>query len=196
MLFPTATFAIFFLIVLPLSWLLMPKVHRWRPFIIVASYVFYAWWDWRFILLLAVCTVWNQVLAVRIHRSHGRGAAQGVAVARARRRSRAARLLQVLRLLRQLERQPLLRRRAERSDRRPLDRAAGRDLLLHVHGDQLRGRHLSRRLRPDDVREVRRLPVLLPASRGRADRPARRADPAVRDAARSPRASIRAVPST
>ena len=42
MLFPTATFAIFFLIVLPLSWLAMPKVHRWRPFIIVASYVFYA----------------------------------------------------------------------------------------------------------------------------------------------------------
>ncbi len=69
MLFPTATFAIFFLIVMPLSWLLMPKVHRWRPFIIVASYVFYAWWDWRFVLLLAGCTVWNQVMAVRIHRS-------------------------------------------------------------------------------------------------------------------------------
>ena len=69
MLFPTATFAIFFLIVLPLSWLAMPNVHRWRPFIIVASYVFYGWWDWRFIFLLAGCTVWNQVLAVRIHRA-------------------------------------------------------------------------------------------------------------------------------
>ena len=72
MLFPTATFAIFFLIVLPLSWLMMPKVHRWRPFIIVASYVFYSWWDWRFIFLLAGCTVWNQVLAVRIHRATAR----------------------------------------------------------------------------------------------------------------------------
>ena len=69
MLFPTATFAIFFLIVLPLSWLTMPKVHRWRPFILVASYVFYSWWDWRFIFLLAGCTLWNQVLAVRIHRA-------------------------------------------------------------------------------------------------------------------------------
>jgi alginate O-acetyltransferase complex protein AlgI len=68
-LFPTATFAIFFLLVLPLSWLTMPHVHRWRPFMIVASYVFYSWWDWRFIVLLAGCTVWNQVLAVRIHRS-------------------------------------------------------------------------------------------------------------------------------
>ena len=69
MLFPTATFAIFFLIVLPLSWLTMPWPHRWRPFIIAASYVFYSWWDWRFVLLLAGCTIWNQVLAVRIWRS-------------------------------------------------------------------------------------------------------------------------------
>ena len=69
MLFPTATFAIFFLIVLPLSWLTMPHVHRWRPLILVASYVFYSWWDWRFIFLLAGCTVWNQVFAVRIHRA-------------------------------------------------------------------------------------------------------------------------------
>ncbi len=69
MLFPTATFAIFFLLVLPLSWLTMQHVHRWRPFMIAASYVFYSWWDWRFIVLLAGCTVWNQLLAVRIHRS-------------------------------------------------------------------------------------------------------------------------------
>jgi D-alanyl-lipoteichoic acid acyltransferase DltB (MBOAT superfamily) len=68
-LFPTATFAIFFLIVLPLSWLTMPWPHRWRPFIIAASYVFYSWWDWRFVFLLAGCTLWNQVLAVRIWRS-------------------------------------------------------------------------------------------------------------------------------
>ncbi len=69
MLFPPATFAIFFLLVLPLSWLTMPWPHRWRPFIVLASYVFYSWWDWRFVFLLAGCTLWNQVLAVRIWRS-------------------------------------------------------------------------------------------------------------------------------
>jgi alginate O-acetyltransferase complex protein AlgI len=68
-LFPTATFAIFFLVVLPLSWLTMPWPHRWRPFIIAASYVFYGWWDWRFIFLLAGSTLLNQVMAVRIHRA-------------------------------------------------------------------------------------------------------------------------------
>ncbi len=69
MLFPTATFAIFFLCVLPLSWLAMPRPHRWRPFIVAASYVFYSWWDWRFVFLLAGSTLWNQLLAVAIHRS-------------------------------------------------------------------------------------------------------------------------------
>jgi D-alanyl-lipoteichoic acid acyltransferase DltB (MBOAT superfamily) len=71
-LFPTATFAFFFLLVLPLSWLTMQHVHRWRPFMIAASYVFYSWWDWRFIFLLAGCTLWNQLLAVRIHRAQVR----------------------------------------------------------------------------------------------------------------------------
>jgi alginate O-acetyltransferase complex protein AlgI len=67
-LFPTATFAIFFIVVLPLSWLLMPRGERWRPFIIAASYVFYSAWDWRFVFLLAASTLWNQVFALAIHR--------------------------------------------------------------------------------------------------------------------------------
>jgi alginate O-acetyltransferase complex protein AlgI len=70
-LFPTATFAIFFVIVLPLSWLLMPAVHRWRPFIVGASFVFYSWWDWRFIFLLAGSILWNQIMGVRIHQAAG-----------------------------------------------------------------------------------------------------------------------------
>jgi D-alanyl-lipoteichoic acid acyltransferase DltB (MBOAT superfamily) len=76
MLFPTATFALFFMVVLPLSWLAMPWPHRWRPFMIVASYVFYAGWDWRFCFLLAVSTLWNQVLAVRIWRTDAGDAAR------------------------------------------------------------------------------------------------------------------------
>jgi alginate O-acetyltransferase complex protein AlgI len=67
-LFPTVTFAVFFLAVLPLSWLLMPKQVWWRPFILVASYVFYGWWDWHYIFLLAGSTLGNQLIAVAIHR--------------------------------------------------------------------------------------------------------------------------------
>ena len=82
---------------------------RWRPFIIVASYVFYGWWDWRFVLLLAGSTLFNQLLARRIHARADAVPAQGAADRRARRQPRRARLLQVLRLLRHLERQPARR---------------------------------------------------------------------------------------
>ena len=69
MLFPTVTFAVFFLIVLPLSWALMQRQTIWRPFMLVASYVFYAWWNWRFVFLLASSTIANQFFGVMIHRA-------------------------------------------------------------------------------------------------------------------------------
>jgi D-alanyl-lipoteichoic acid acyltransferase DltB (MBOAT superfamily) len=69
MLFPTVTFAVFFVIVLPVSWVLMPHERTWRAWILLASYVFYAWWDWHFVFLLAVSTVVNHVLALAIYRS-------------------------------------------------------------------------------------------------------------------------------
>ncbi len=67
MLFPTVQFAIFFPIVLTLSWLLMPKQKLWKPYILVASYVFYAAADVRFCLLLGGITVANQLAAKAIH---------------------------------------------------------------------------------------------------------------------------------
>jgi D-alanyl-lipoteichoic acid acyltransferase DltB (MBOAT superfamily) len=56
LLFPTIDFAIFFGIVFVGNWLLAPFPKRWRVFILVASYVFYGWWDWRFVFLLAAST--------------------------------------------------------------------------------------------------------------------------------------------
>jgi D-alanyl-lipoteichoic acid acyltransferase DltB (MBOAT superfamily) len=67
MLFPTIEFAIFFPVVLGLSWLLMPHQPLWKPFIVVASYVFYAAADPRFCLLLAGITLGNQLAAKLIH---------------------------------------------------------------------------------------------------------------------------------
>ena len=52
-LFPTIRFAIFFALVLPASWLLMPKPVRWRVFMIAASFFFYASWNSHYALLLA-----------------------------------------------------------------------------------------------------------------------------------------------
>jgi D-alanyl-lipoteichoic acid acyltransferase DltB (MBOAT superfamily) len=69
MLFPTVTFAVFIAVVLPANWLLMPRPRLWRPFIIAASYVFYGFWDWHFVFLLAASTLFNQACAVAVHRS-------------------------------------------------------------------------------------------------------------------------------
>jgi D-alanyl-lipoteichoic acid acyltransferase DltB (MBOAT superfamily) len=69
LLFPTVQFAIFFPIVLTLSWALMPKPKLWKPFILVASYIFYASAGWKFIFLLAGVTVANQTAALLLGRS-------------------------------------------------------------------------------------------------------------------------------
>jgi alginate O-acetyltransferase complex protein AlgI len=53
MLFPTVDFAVFFCLVFLGHWLLNPRPLPWKLFMIGASYVFYAWWDWHFVWLLA-----------------------------------------------------------------------------------------------------------------------------------------------
>ena len=78
MLFPTVTFAIFFLIVLPVSWALMTRQRTWRVWILLASYVFYGWWNWHFVFLLAASTVVNHVLALAIYRTQGQRARKGL----------------------------------------------------------------------------------------------------------------------
>jgi len=69
MLFPTITFAIFFLIVFVGNWLLMPRPGLWKPFILLASVVFYGWWEWRFVVLLAFSALLNWLFAVAIARA-------------------------------------------------------------------------------------------------------------------------------
>ncbi len=71
--FPTIQFAAFFVVVLTASWLLMPHPSRWKPFMVAASYVFYGYADWRFVLLLAASTVINQAAATVIDRSTDAG---------------------------------------------------------------------------------------------------------------------------
>lgn len=73
-LFPTFTFAVFFMIVLPLSWLTMPRPSRWRLTMIGASYVFYGWWNPHYLLLLAGSTLVNQVVAHAIFRARAQRA--------------------------------------------------------------------------------------------------------------------------
>jgi alginate O-acetyltransferase complex protein AlgI len=74
MIFPTPEFTAFFVVVLWISWRLMPHPGRWKPFMLAASYLFYGYADVRFTLLLAAMTVMNQLFAVHIRRATSRRA--------------------------------------------------------------------------------------------------------------------------
>jgi len=67
LLFPTIDFAIFFGIAFVGNWLLRPYRRAWKLFILAASYVFYGWWDWRFVFLLAASTLCTAAGARLVH---------------------------------------------------------------------------------------------------------------------------------
>jgi len=52
MLFNSLEFAVFLPIVFAIYWLLRKNMKWQNIFLLLASYVFYAWWDWRFLGLL------------------------------------------------------------------------------------------------------------------------------------------------
>ena len=60
------TFAVFLPIVFCLYWFVFGRNLKWQNlFVLVASYVFYGWWDWRFLLLIALtsfCSFWSGIL--------------------------------------------------------------------------------------------------------------------------------------
>ena len=57
MLFPTITFAIFLTIVLFVHTVLLKKPTLWKICMLIASYIFYSWWDWRFLTLIWTSTL-------------------------------------------------------------------------------------------------------------------------------------------
>jgi D-alanyl-lipoteichoic acid acyltransferase DltB (MBOAT superfamily) len=69
MVFPTVEFAIFFPIVLALSWALMKRQWARKPFVLAASYVFYSAANPMFCVMLGGLTLANQGAAKLIHRT-------------------------------------------------------------------------------------------------------------------------------
>jgi len=70
MLFPTFTFAVFFLFVFCAAWELNRKRTAWKLFMLAASYLFYGWWNWRFVGLIAASTLANHFAATRMERTN------------------------------------------------------------------------------------------------------------------------------
>ena len=66
MLFPTVDFALFFCLVFLGHWVLNHNAPAWKAFMIAASYVFYGWWNPRYVLLLVGVTVVAQLAAIAV----------------------------------------------------------------------------------------------------------------------------------
>ena len=69
MLFPTMIFGLFFLFVFVTAWGLDRENGRRKAFLLLASWVFYGWWDWRFVGLLIFSATFNWAIAEAIDRA-------------------------------------------------------------------------------------------------------------------------------
>ena len=67
MLFNTLQFAIFFIIVYSLYLLFNHKWQNWM--LLVASYIFYGAWDWRFLSLIFISTILDYICGLQIYKS-------------------------------------------------------------------------------------------------------------------------------
>lgn len=82
MLFNSLSFFLFLPVVFALYWGVNRWTNNWRglrlqnALLLVASYVFYGWWDWRFLLLIVASTVvdWGVGLAIKASRRDDRSA--------------------------------------------------------------------------------------------------------------------------
>ena len=69
MVFNSIQFLVFLPIVFLLYWLVFKPVKWQNALIVVASYVFYGWWDWRFLLLIFATSLLTYASGVLIERN-------------------------------------------------------------------------------------------------------------------------------
>lgn len=73
MLFTSAEFLIFLPVVFGLYWLLSRWLQWQNALIVVASYVFYGWWDWRFLVLIAFTSLCSYMFGLLISKALDKG---------------------------------------------------------------------------------------------------------------------------
>ena len=75
--FTSNAFFVFLAIVFCLYWFVFGRNLKWQNLLVVAaSYVFYGWWDWRFLLLIALTSFcsWGSGLLIGRYRDNPRKA--------------------------------------------------------------------------------------------------------------------------
>ena len=71
MLFNSPEFAFFMLIVFFTYWLFRASCRIQNLLLLVAGYLFYGWWDWRFLILLVSISIVNYLIGIKIEAGEG-----------------------------------------------------------------------------------------------------------------------------
>ncbi len=72
MLFNSIDFLIFLPIVFSLYWLLYKNLKAQNILLLISSYLFYGWWDYRFLALIAASTIVDYFVGLQIFKSHNK----------------------------------------------------------------------------------------------------------------------------
>lgn len=69
MLFNSLVFLLYLPVVFLLYWFVFKRLKWQNAFVVAASYVFYGWWDWRFLLLIALTTLCSYLSGIMMERT-------------------------------------------------------------------------------------------------------------------------------
>ena len=70
MLFNSFEFALFLPVVFLLYWFIFNKTIRLQnSFLLVVGYIFYGWWDWRFLFLIAFSTLFDFIIGIQLEKT-------------------------------------------------------------------------------------------------------------------------------
>lgn len=73
MLFNSTVFLVFYILVFILYWIIpKSRINYQNILLLIASYIFYGWWDWRFLSLIAFSTIVDYIIGIAIWKSHFR----------------------------------------------------------------------------------------------------------------------------
>lgn len=64
MLFNSFAFVIFLPLVFSVYWLARRSIRGQNLIVVAASYLFYGWWDWRFLILIAFTSLWSWCMGI------------------------------------------------------------------------------------------------------------------------------------
>ena len=69
MLFNSIDFAIFFPTIFIIYWLVAKHLKLRNSFILISSYVFYGWWDWRFLSLIFISSLVDFIVGQKLYKT-------------------------------------------------------------------------------------------------------------------------------